>query len=84
MDHNDNAQVSLTFLNHLDQQVGNSTTLGPVLSADRGDITKLLYQQTIGLVPVGARSFKVTLTLTRTGGFDNDGAADNIAINFYE
>lgn len=84
MNQDDNARISLTFLDHLDQQVGNNTTLGPVLSADRGDITKFLYRQTVGLVPAGARSFKVTLTVTRTSGVDNDGAADNIAINFYE
>jgi hypothetical protein len=32
---NDNVQVSLTFFNQVNQTVGNMTTIGPVLAADR-------------------------------------------------
>ena len=79
----DNAVISLMFLNSMNQQVGINTTLGPVLDADRGSITSLLFRQTNGLVPVGSRSFMVIVTMTRVLGYDSDGSVDNIVINFY-
>jgi hypothetical protein len=79
----DNAQASLTFINQANQQVGNTATIGPVLAADRGNISSLLYQQANGLIAVGARSFIVTVTITLLDGSDNDGDIDNIAVSLY-
>ena len=81
---NDNARILLTFLNQINQPVGSNTTLGPVLATDRGSITALVFRQTSGLVPISARSFKVTVILTRTNGSGNDGSVDNIVVAFYQ
>ncbi|CAF1158938.1 unnamed protein product [Adineta ricciae] len=83
MDQDDNAQVSLTFVNQANQTVGNTTALGPVLAADRAGITSLLYRKATGQVPVGARSFKVSVTMTRVNGTTNDGDVDNIVLRLY-
>ena len=81
---NDNAKVLLIFLNQSNVQVGGDTNLGPLLAADRANITRFLFRQATGLVPIGAHSFNVTVTMIRTGGSDNDGSADNIAVSFYQ
>jgi hypothetical protein len=80
----DNAQVSLTFINQANQKVGNSSTLGPVLATARNSTTSLLFRQTSGVVPVGARSFTVMVTITRVNGTDDDGAVDNIVLYLYQ
>ena len=80
----DNAVVSLAFLDQINQPIGSNTTLGPVLTADRLNISSLLFRQAGGLVPVGARSFRMVVTMTRLSGFHNDGAVDNIVLNFYQ
>jgi hypothetical protein len=79
----DNAQVSLTFINQTNQQVGNTITIGPVLAAERRNITSLIFHQTNGLVPSGTRSFMITVTMTVVMGPDNDGLSDNIALYLY-
>lgn len=79
---NDNARVSLTFIDQLNQAVGSTVTLGPVLAAARGSISLLLFQQVNGMVPVGARLFRVMATITRQQGSYNDGDIDNIALTF--
>ena len=76
----DNARVALTFIDQTNQAVGSTITLGPVLAAARLNITSLLFQQANGLVPVGARSFRVMVTITRTQGSYSDGDIDNIAL----
>ena len=84
-DQNDNANVSLTFVDQTNQQVGSTIVLGSVLAADRGNITKLLLRQTNGILPVGARSAVVTVVFTRLNGISsNDGAVDNMALHFYQ
>ncbi|CAF4156324.1 unnamed protein product [Adineta steineri] len=80
----DYAQVSLTFINQANQQVGSTTTLGPVTNTQRSNITSLLFRQATGLVPVGARSLLVTVTITRLSGTANDGDVDNIALYLYQ
>ncbi|CAF0944407.1 unnamed protein product [Adineta steineri] len=81
----DNVQVSLAFINQLNQAVGSTTVLGPVLAVDRGGVSELLFKQTSGLVPTSARSSLVTVTITRTAGIsDNDGCVDNIGLYFYQ
>ena len=78
----DAAQVSLAFLDQNNTTLASITTLGPVLSSHRSDITSLMFQQAIGLVPVGARSFLVMVNMTRTYGVTNDGSVDNIIVAF--
>ncbi|CAF1449550.1 unnamed protein product [Adineta ricciae] len=53
----DYAQASLMFFNESNRMIGNMSTIGPVLAADRGDITSLLCRQANGLVPGGTRSY---------------------------
>jgi hypothetical protein len=74
----DNAQVSLTFMDQTNQKVGNITTIGPILAIQRSNISSLLFEQANGIVPVGARSFIVIVTLTRFEGVFNDGSIDDI------
>ena len=83
-DQDDNAIVSLTFLNQMNQSIGSNTTLGPVLAVDRQNISSLLFHQAGGLVPVSTRSFRVVVKATRLSGADNDGSVDNIGVNFYQ
>jgi hypothetical protein len=70
----DNAAVSLTFINSNNQLVGNATSIG------RGNQKSLLYQETDGLVPVGTRSMLLMVTLTRTAGVRNNGEVDSISL----
>ena len=67
------------FIDQLDQAVGSTITLDPVLAAARGSISLLLFQQANGVVPLGARLFRVMATITRQQGSYNDGDIDNIA-----
>jgi hypothetical protein len=80
----DNAQALLIFYNQTNQQVGNSITIGPVLAYDRGYITAMVFRQTNGLVPVGARSFIVIVTITCVFPTTADGDIDNIAVVLYQ
>ncbi|CAF0732579.1 unnamed protein product [Adineta steineri] len=82
---NDTAEVSLTFYGHMNQIVGSTVTVGPVTNTDRADITSLLYREANGLVPVGARSFVVSVAIRvfESGGA-NDGCVDNIAVYLHQ
>jgi len=79
----DNAKVTLQFYDQNNQLTGSSTTIGPVLAADRGSVTKLLPRQANGYVPIGTRSLKVTVVFTCISPTDNDGIADNIAVELF-
>ena len=83
-DQDDDARVSVIFLDQINQMMGNQTTIGAVLAVDRRYQTSLLFRQATGLVPVGARSFTVLVEMTRLEGQWNDGAVDNIAMYFYQ
>ena len=76
----DYGRVSVNFLNQFYQPIGNQTTIGPVLAADRANTTSLLPRQTGGPVPTGSRYVTILVAMVRSGGADNDGAADNIAL----
>ncbi|CAF1195652.1 unnamed protein product [Rotaria sordida] len=78
--HNDNAQISLTFMNQLSQEMGYVTTIGPVSASDRNNISMMFYREAGGIVPVGARVAKFLVTFTRIDGYSNDGSVDNIAL----
>jgi hypothetical protein len=75
----DNATLSVSFLNAGGTALGSSS-IGPVLSADRSGATGLLLRSTTGKVPAGARAATVTLTLTRVSGTANDGYADGLSL----
>ena len=79
LNQDDNATLKAAFLDQSFQMVGQ-VILGPVLAVDRGNQTGLLPQEAPGAVPVGARYVTLYLTLTRLGGGDNDGSADNISL----
>ncbi len=81
---NDNTVVSLTFADQFNQTIGSGVSIGPVLAAARGDITALLFQQTNGIVPVGARFMTVCATMTLITGGTNNGYADDIAVYLYQ
>jgi hypothetical protein len=75
----DNATLTISFLSDLGAVLGTAE-IGPVLAADRGDATGLLFRDTSGFVPIGTRSLGVELLMTKITGFDNDGYADNLSL----
>ncbi|CAF3849265.1 unnamed protein product [Rotaria sp. Silwood1] len=76
--------VSLTFADENNQIIGNATSVGPVLANDRGDKTSLIFRQTNGYVPVGARFLTLFVIFTRREGTISNGAVDNIAVYLYQ
>jgi sugar lactone lactonase YvrE len=56
------------------------TTLGPVLSEDRGETSMELWRRAYGTVPAGAAQVVVTLTFTMGGAGNNDASADNLSL----
>jgi len=80
---NDNAKISLTFLDQLNQTISSGITIGPVLAGARGNQIALLFRQTQGFVPAGTRFITVTVTITRTAGTIANGDVDNIALVLY-
>ncbi|MCC6809757.1 MAG: alkaline phosphatase family protein [Deltaproteobacteria bacterium] len=60
-----------------------SARLGPVLASDRGQTTKLVHRQAVGVpVPAATLQIGVELVFRREGtSGDNDGSADNVTIN---
>ncbi len=76
---NDNARLTLNFLDTASGSLG-SVQLGPVLAADRGGQTALLFREATGVVPAGTRNLELTLLMTRTEGTSNDGYADNLSL----
>lgn len=80
----DSVEVTLTFFNSTNQYLDNAIRLGPVLGIDRGGVTSLILQKYTGLVPVGARSLTVIVTITRYSGSWNNGDVDNIGLTFYK
>lgn len=77
----DNAGLVATFRNSAGATLGTAT-LAPVTPADRNNTTGLLYRSSSGVVPVNTTSVKFTATFTRTGGTDDDGYLDDIAMSF--
>lgn len=76
---NDNMSAKVEFRNWANSVLG-STTLGPVMSADRGNNSGLVQKSQTGGVPSGTRYVRITLTSTRTDGSDNDGLADDVSL----
>lgn len=80
---NDQASVQLQFLDQNQQAVGSGFSIGPVTDNDRNNVASFLFRQRLGIVPVGARSVRVTVVIDRFLGGDNDGYADNIGVYLY-
>jgi hypothetical protein len=77
---NDNATLSVVFLNAAGQTNG-TLALGPVLAADRTNLTSLLFRSASATIPAGTRTIECVLSMTwYTGGY-NDGAADNLTLD---
>lgn len=74
----DNVTLTAAFRDAAGSQLG-SFTIGPVLSADRGGTTQLLFRQNAALIPAGTRSAVVTLLATRSAGNYSDAYADNLS-----
>ncbi|MDH2387484.1 phosphoesterase [Streptomyces sp. HNM0663] len=56
------------------------SVLGPVTAAERLSRTALVARTASATVPPGARSARVLLVFTRSGGTSNDGYADGISL----
>jgi len=76
---NDHATLTAVFKDSGNASLG-SATIGPVLAADRGDVTGLLFREMTGVVPTGTVSIFVTAEFTRLEGSYNDGYADNLSL----
>ena len=75
----DHADLQVEFLDAAEQPL-SSLALPGVSAADRGFVTGLLKRSAKAAVPVGARSARVVLTMTRTAGSYNDGYADALSL----
>lgn len=76
---NDSASLFVTFFNSATVSLGSSAVAGGFNSTARNNLSVLLYGVQNGFIPVGTRSVQVTLFMTRTEGFYNDGYADNLS-----
>lgn len=81
----DNAVLTIEFLDDASMTLG-SGAIGPVNGFERRNETGLLLRSTSGLVPIGTRTIRITLEMTRVarvGQLDseyNDGYADNLSL----
>ncbi|QDQ09914.1 phosphoesterase [Streptomyces spectabilis] len=76
----DGARLSVEFRDAKGTPVALSV-LGPVSAAERGSRTALLERTAAAQVPPGARSARVLLVFTRSGGgTSNDGYADAVSL----
>ena len=76
---NDNAILAAAFFGAAGDMLG-SATIGPVLAADRSNLSGLLARSTTGVIPIGTRSVNLLLSIARTDGSYNDGYADNLSL----
>ena len=87
-DEQDDAKVTIDFLTPGGLSLG-AGEIGPVSNTDRGNATALLPRGLSGVVPVGARSVDVFITMTRKATTTaapyvettyNDGYADKVSL----
>ncbi len=76
---NDSATLVATFFDASNAVISSSAVAGGFNSTARGNISQLLFDSVGGTIPTSARSVLITLTMTRTEGFYNDGYADNLS-----
>lgn len=74
----DNALLYVSFLDITGQEIGHAE-IGPMMPADRGNVTGLFLQRREGLLPVGTAQLMFSLSMERLSGGDNDGYADNLS-----
>lgn len=79
LDQEDSATLSLSFLDAA-ETVMETVVLGPVTAADRSGLTGLQPRSAMATVPAGARTARVVLEFSRSGGNFNDGYADNLRL----
>jgi predicted small secreted protein len=78
-DQNDNATLTIQFQDASGKTLGQGQ-FGPVMAADRNNVTSFIQKTAQGNAPKGTRKILVTLTMTRTDGSANDGYADNLSL----
>ncbi|MDB4987992.1 MAG: hypothetical protein JWN04_3170 [Myxococcaceae bacterium] len=76
----DNATLAVTFRDVNGVALGTGA-IGPVTATDRVTVTSLLERSATGVVPKGASTVDVLLTLTRLDGAANDGYADDLSLD---
>lgn len=75
----DNAELAITFLDGSGATI-HTRSIGGITQFDRGSVTGLMERGIGDVIPVGARSATIQLTLTRLDGTYNDGYADNLSL----
>jgi hypothetical protein len=78
-DQNDNASLGIQFEDAAGKVLGQGQ-IGPVMAADRNNVTSFIQKTAQGNAPKGTRKILVTLTMTRTDGSANDGYADDLSL----
>jgi hypothetical protein len=76
--YDDAAAVKITYRDGSGAALGTSS-IGPVLAADRGSTTEFLNRSVTASVPAGTRSILTTVDFTMTGT-QNDGMADDLSL----
>src|SRR5438105_944544 len=77
LDQRDNAIFTAIFKSGGD--ILGTSILGPVLEADRTDLTELLARTINGFIPAGTRTIDFRLTINGIDGAQSDGYADNLS-----
>ena len=75
----DNARVRITFRSSPFASAGQAT-IGPVMAAERQNVTGLILKSATGTVPAGTRTIVVEVEMNRSQGSANDGYADNLSL----
>ena len=81
----DSATVEAYFQGAAGADLGGSGAdlrIGPVTDAERGDQTTLLLRSATASVPVGTRSVRLLVRMTRVLGSANDSYVDNLNLMF--
>jgi hypothetical protein len=76
---NDNAKLTVTFVDASKKVIGTPVVIGAVKAADRNSVTGLFLRSGSGSVPTNAATVRFAVTFTRTDGSYNDGYADNLS-----
>jgi len=74
----DSVSLTVNFMGSSGDTLATET-IGPVLAADRGEATGLLFREATGEVPSAAVKAVVTLKASVASGY-NDGYADNLSL----
>jgi hypothetical protein len=77
----DSATVEATFLDQSGAPVSSEELrIGPVTTAQRDGVTKLLPKAATAAVPPQTRKVEVVITAERASGFYNDGYVDDVSL----